>query len=43
MVGYLEAWSGGELIVRRRDGSVVMVSEAELVAGKVVPPPPKRR
>jgi hypothetical protein len=43
VVGDLNAWSHGELTVRRRDGSVVTVSEAELVAGKVVPPPPPRR
>lgn len=43
VVGYLEAWTDGELTVRRRDGSLAAVTEADLVAGKVVPPPPSRR
>jgi hypothetical protein len=43
VVGYLEAWTGEELTIRRRDGSVATVFEADLVAGKVVPPPPTRR
>ncbi|WP_425551067.1 hypothetical protein [Actinoallomurus oryzae] len=43
VLGDLQAWSRGELTVRRRDGSVVTVAETELVAGKVVPPPPPRR
>nr|WP_308209107.1 hypothetical protein [Actinoallomurus purpureus] len=43
MVGELQGWADGRLTVRRRDGSVAEVAEAELVAGKVVPPPPPRR
>lgn len=44
VVGHLEAWADGQLRVRRRDGEVATLSEADLVAGKVVPPaPPQRR
>jgi hypothetical protein len=43
VVGELQDWSDGRLVVRRRDGSVVTVAEADLVAGKRVPPPPPRR
>jgi hypothetical protein len=42
-VGYLEAWVAGELTVRRRDGTLATIAEADLVAGKIVPPPPERR
>jgi len=38
VVGVLEAWASGELSVRRRDGSLVTVREADLVAARVVPP-----
>jgi hypothetical protein len=37
VVGVLLSWSDGELSVRRRDGSVVVVPEASLVAARVVP------
>jgi hypothetical protein len=40
VVGRLEAWDGGLLRVRRRDGSVTEVRADALVAGKVVPPGP---
>ncbi|MFL6055782.1 MAG: hypothetical protein ACJ72W_23205 [Actinoallomurus sp.] len=43
VVGELQDWADGRLTVRRRDGSVVTVAEADLVAGKVVPPPPPHR
>jgi hypothetical protein len=42
VVGVLESWEAGVLRVRRRDGSLVEVAEADLVAGKVVPPAPSR-
>ena len=38
VVGVLESWASGVLSVRRRDGTVVSVAEADLVAGRVVPP-----
>ena len=38
VVGELLAWSDGVLSVRRRDGSVVAVPEASLLAARVVPP-----
>ncbi|GAB2900778.1 GNAT family N-acetyltransferase [Streptomyces mayteni] len=42
-VGVLTSWAGGELSVTRRDGRIVRLAEADLVAGKVVPPTPARR
>ena len=41
VVGELLSWSSGMLSVRRRDGSVVTVPEADLVAARVVPAPPR--
>ena len=41
VVGHLLSWSEGVLTVRKRDGSVVSVAEADLVAAKVVPEPPR--
>jgi len=38
VVGVLESWAEGVLVVRRRDGVAVSVAEADLLAGKVVPP-----
>jgi hypothetical protein len=43
VLGVLEAWQDGRLAVRRRDGSVAEVREADVVAVKRVPPPPERR
>lgn len=43
VVGVLESWEAGVLRIRRRDGEVVEVLEAALVAGKVLPPPPPPR
>ena len=43
VVGDLLSWSDGVLSVRRRDGSVVAVAEADLVAARVVPPAPPPR
>lgn len=42
VVGELLSWSDGVLAVRRRDGDVVTVPEADLVAARVVPPAPPR-
>ena len=42
-LGQLESWAEGTLSVRRRDGSLVQISEESAVAGKTVPPPPPRR
>jgi hypothetical protein len=42
-LGYLRAWSDGILEVERRDGTLVRLAEADLVAGRVIPPPPVRR
>lgn len=43
VIGHLLTWHAGLLTVRRRDGSEVTVAEADLVAGKLVPPAPPRR
>lgn len=43
VVGELEAWEDGWLSIRRRDGEVVRVDEALLVAGRVIPPAPPHR
>jgi GNAT superfamily N-acetyltransferase len=42
-VGVLEAWHDGVLQVRRKDGTVVDITQDSLVAGKTVPPPPYPR
>lgn len=42
-VGVLTSWSGGVLIITRRDGQAVHIAESSVVAGKVVPPAPARR
>jgi hypothetical protein len=42
VVGDLVSWDGDGLAVRRRDGSVVAIAEADVVAAKVVPPAPPR-
>jgi len=41
-VGVLESWRNGVLKVRRKDGTVVEITQESLVAGKVVPPAPDR-
>ncbi|GAA3943643.1 hypothetical protein GCM10023085_26970 [Actinomadura viridis] len=44
VVGVLESWSDGRLLIRRRTGEVAEVAEPSMVAAKVVPPqPPPRR
>ena len=42
VVGELLGWADGILRIRRRDGSIVDVAEDLVVAGKVVPPAPRR-
>lgn len=43
VVGDLVGWDAAGLSVRRRDGSVEIVAEADVVAAKKVPPAPVRR
>lgn len=43
VLGMLELWADGLLVVRRRDGHRVAVDEADVVALKRVPPAPARR
>lgn len=43
-LGYLLEWTDEALHIRRRDGDVVRIATADLLAGKVLPgPPPPRR
>ena len=42
VLGTLESWSEGVLTVRQNDGTPVAVPEDDLVAARVVPPPPTR-
>ena len=43
-LGYLLAWTDDELQIQRRNGEIVRVATADLLAGKVLPgPPPQRR
>jgi hypothetical protein len=42
VIGVLETWAEHTLSVRRADGRLVRVAEALVVAGKRVPPPPRR-
>lgn len=41
-VGVLESWRDGEVTVRRKDGELARIRADELVAGRVVPPAPRR-
>ncbi|MFC0555149.1 hypothetical protein ACFFHJ_30060 [Planotetraspora thailandica] len=40
-VGVLESWTGGVLVIRKRDGTAVEIPEESLVAAKVVASPPR--
>lgn len=42
-LGVLLSWEDAELRVEKRDGSVVAIPSADVVAAKRVPPPPARR
>ena len=42
-LGYLRSWADGLLTIERRDGEHVSLREEDLVAARIVPPPPKRR
>ncbi|MDR8412666.1 hypothetical protein MTP10_28540 [Nonomuraea sp. 3-1Str] len=41
-VGVLESWEHGVLRVRKRDGTLVEISEESLVAARIVPAAPPR-
>jgi hypothetical protein len=43
VLGDLVSWADGVLVLRKRDGSLVSVNEADVVAGKPIPPPPAPR
>lgn len=42
-LGYLESWDDDVLRVRRSDGELVAIAAADVVSGKRIPPPPRRR
>ena len=43
VLGVLEQWSGGLLVIRLADGSLAEIDEATVRAARVVPPSPPRR
>jgi hypothetical protein len=43
VLGELLSWDEAVVRVRKRDGTVVDVAPADVVAAKRVPPPPERR
>jgi hypothetical protein len=43
VLGDLLSWADGMVRVERRDGTVIEVPEATVVAAKRIPPPPARR
>ena len=43
VLGHVERWADGLVAVRTRDGALVEVAVADLVAAKRVPPAPERR
>jgi hypothetical protein len=43
VLGNLLSWADGVVRVERRNGEVVAVAEADVVAAKRIPPPPARR
>jgi hypothetical protein len=42
-LGVLRSWEEGVLRIERRDGSTVEIAHADLLAGRIIPPPPARR
>ena len=42
-LGYLRQWEAGQLRIEKRDGALVVLDEADLLAGKVIGEPPLRR
>ncbi len=43
LLGVVESWSGGQVLLRDRHGAVHAVAEADVVAARRIPPPPERR
>lgn len=43
IVGVVEDWTDGVLLIRRRDDSIAEVVESTIVASRIVPPAPPRR
>lgn len=41
-LGVLRSWTDGVLVVERRDGTRAVIAEADLLAGRPVPPAPVR-
>ncbi len=42
VLGVCERWADGEVLVRREDGTTVLIATRDIVAGKPVPPRPSR-
>jgi N-acetylglutamate synthase len=43
VLGILESWTDGTILVRRSDGEVIAIADQDVVAGKPIPPAPQRR
>jgi hypothetical protein len=43
VLGVLESWQGGLVVVVRASGERVVIAEADVVASRRIPPPPARR
>ncbi|MBC7680146.1 MAG: hypothetical protein H7233_14325 [Pseudorhodobacter sp.] len=43
VLGVLESWADGSVVVRRRDDTCVTVDEPTVLAVRRIPPPPVRR
>ena len=43
VLGIMRSWDGTTTTVETRDGDLVEIQIAEIVAGKPIPPPPPRR
>lgn len=41
-VGMLRSWDRGQLVIERRDGTMAVIEETALLAGRAVGPPPER-
>ncbi|MEQ7124013.1 hypothetical protein ABN034_05765 [Actinopolymorpha sp. B11F2] len=43
VLGVLESWTNGIILIRRSTGEVIEIADQDVVAGKPVPPAPPRR
>jgi N-acetylglutamate synthase len=43
VLGILESWANGMILIRRSDDEVIEIADQDVVAGKPIPPAPPRR